>query len=127
MEAQVVQVREVEPGETIGYGASHRATQRMTVAVVGIGYADGLPRLLSDRGEVFADGCLCPMLGRVSMDLTAIDATGVTLQAGDWVEVFGPNLPVDEVAAKASTIAYEILTGISKRVERRYEGKFNAD
>ena len=127
LEAQVVQVREVEPGETIGYGASHRAAQRMTVAVVGIGYADGLPRLLSDRGEVFANGRRCPMLGRVSMDLTAIDATGVGLQAGDWVEVFGPNLPVDEVAAQASTIAYEILTGISKRVERRYEGKFNAD
>ena len=127
LEAQVVQVREVEPGETIGYGASHRAAQRMTVAVVGIGYADGLPRLLSDRGEVFANGRRCPMLGRVSMDLTAIDATGAGLQAGDWVEVFGPNLPVDEVAAQANTIAYEILTGISKRVERRYEGKFNAD
>ena len=121
LEAQVVQVREVEPGDTIGYGASHQAARRMSVAVIGIGYADGLPRLLSDSGEVFANGRRCPMLGRVSMDLTAIDATGVTLQAGDWVEVFGPNLPIDEVAAQASTIAYEILTGISKRVERRYE------
>ena len=120
-EAQVVQVREVEPGDTIGYGASHQAARRMSVAVIGIGYADGLPRLLSDRGEVFANGRRCPMLGRVSMDLTAIDATGVGLQTGDWVEVFGPNLPVDEVAAKASTIAYEILAGISQRVERRYE------
>ena len=122
LEAQVVQVREVEPGETIGYGASHQAARRMSVAVIGIGYADGLPRLLSDRGEVFVNGRRCPMLGRVSMDLTAIDATGVGLQVGDWVEVFGPNLPVDEVAAQASTIAYEILTGISQRVERRYEG-----
>ena len=67
------------------------------------------------------DVALRRVLGRVSMDLTAIDATGVTLQAGDWVEVFGPNLPVDEVAAQASTIAYEILTGISQRVARRYE------
>ena len=120
LEAQVVQIRDVEPGETIGYGASYQAARRMSVAVTGIGYADGLPRLLSDRGEVFANGRRCPMLGRVSMDLTAIDATGVGLQAGDWVQVFGPNLPIDEVAAKTNTIAYEILTGISQRVERRY-------
>ena len=125
LEAQVLQVREVGPGETIGYGASHQAARRMWVAVIGIGYADGLPRLLSSGGEVFAKGRRCPMLGRVSMDLTAIDATGVGLKAGDWVEVFGPNLPVDELAARANTIAYEILTGISRRVERRYEAASN--
>ena len=127
LEAQVVQLRTVGAGEAIGYGASWAAKRPTPVAVLGIGYADGLPRLLSGRGEVFANGRRCPMLGRVSMDLTAIDATGVGLKAGDWVEVFGPNLPVDEVAAKANSIAYEILTGISRRVERRYEAELSAD
>ncbi|MYG13546.1 MAG: alanine racemase [Gammaproteobacteria bacterium] len=126
LEAQVVQVRTVGAGEAIGYGASWTAERPTAVAVLGIGYADGLPRLLSNRGAVAANNRRCPMLGRVSMDLTAIDATGADLAVGDWVEAFGPNLPVDEVAAKANTIAYEILTGISPRVERQYENKFNA-
>ncbi|MXW49762.1 MAG: alanine racemase [Gammaproteobacteria bacterium] len=126
LEAQVVQVRTVGAGEAIGYGASWTAERPTAVAVLGIGYADGLPRLLSNRGAVAANNRRCPMLGRVSMDLTAIDATGADLAVGDWVEAFGPNLPVDEVAAKANTIAYEILTGISPRVERQYERRFNA-
>ncbi len=121
LEAQVVQVRTVQAGEAIGYGASWTAERPTAVAVLGIGYADGLPRLLSNCGALFANSRRCPALGRVSMDLTAIDATGADLAVGDWVEAFGPNLPVDEVAAKASTIAYEILTGVSPRVERLYE------
>ncbi len=121
LEAQVVQVRTVRVGEAIGYGASWTARRPTAVAVLGIGYADGLPRLLSNCGAVVANNRRCPILGRVSMDLTAIDATGAGLATGDWVEAFGPNLPVDEVAAQASTIAYEILTGISQRVQRLYE------
>ena len=122
LEAQVVQMRMVGTGEAIGYGASWTAKRPTTAAVLGIGYADGLPRLLSNRGAVAANNRRCPVLGRVSMDLTAIDAADTGLAVGDWVEVFGPNLPVDEVAAWANTIAYEILTGIAGRVERRYEG-----
>ena len=95
------------------------------MAILGIGYADGLPRLLSNQGAVAVNDRRCPILGRVSMDLTAIDATGAGLKVGDWVEVFGPNLAVDEVAEQANTIAYEILTGISPRVERLYEHEFN--
>ena len=121
LEAQVLQLREVEAGQTIGYGASHQAARRTSVAILGIGYADGLPRALSNRGEVFVNDRRCPMLGRVSMDLTAVDATGTGLATGDWVEVFGPNLPVDEVAAKVNGIAYEILTSVSARVERLYD------
>ena len=126
LEAQVVQMRSVGTGAAIGYGASWTAKRPTTAAVLGIGYADGLPRLLSNRGAVAANNRRCPVLGRVSMDLTAIDATDTELATGDWVEVFGPNLPVDEVAAGANTIAYEILTGIAGRVERRYEGGINA-
>lgn len=121
LEAQVVQVRTVGAGEAIGYGASWAAKRATAVAVLGIGYADGLPRRLSNRGEAFANGRRCRMLGRVSMDLTVIDATDAGLAAGDWVEVFGPNRPIDQLAAQADTIAYEILTGISPRVERQCE------
>ena len=125
LEAQVVQARTVGAGEAIGYGASWTADRPTAVAVLGIGYADGLPRLLSNQGAVAVNDRCCPILGRVSMDLTAIDATGTGLRVGDWVEVFGPNLAVDEVAEQANTIAYEILTGISPRVERLYEHEFN--
>ncbi len=129
LEAQVVQVRNLAAGEAVGYGASWTAKRPTAVAVLGIGYADGLPRLLSNCGAVATNNRRFPMLGRVSMDLTAIDGTGAGLAVGDWMEVFGANLPVDEVAAKANTIAYEILTGISPRVERRYEalGQPHAD
>ena len=121
LEAAVVQVRELRPSASVGYGATYTASARRRVAVLGVGYADGLPRVLSNSGEVFAAGRRRPIIGRVSMDLTTVDATDAALQVGDWVEIFGPNLSVDEVAAKANTIAYEILTGISGRVPRLYD------
>ncbi len=121
LETEVVQVREVAVGETVGYGATYQVARRGRAAIVGIGYADGLPRALSNCGKMFAHGRQSPIVGRVSMDLTVIDATEVDLAVGDWVEVFGPNLPVDAVAAQANTIAYEMLTGLSKRVARVYE------
>lgn len=117
---QVVQTRDLTVGDAIGYGASHQAEAPTRVAVVGIGYGDGLPRALSNRGAFFAGGRRCPILGRVSMDLTAIDATNANLSVGDWVEAFGANLPLDEVAAQARSIAYEVLTGIGGRVQRVY-------
>ena len=120
LEGQVVLTRDLPPGETIGYGASYQAEAPMRVAVVGIGYGDGLLRLLSNCGTLFAKDRRCPVIGRISMDLTTIDMTGVDLAPGDWVEAFGANLPVEEVAAKANTFAYEILTGITKRVARVY-------
>lgn len=121
LEAAVVQVRELPPGASIGYGATYTTSAKRRVAVLGIGYADGLPRALSNCGEVVAAGRRCPIIGRVSMDLTTVDATDAALQVGDWVEIFGGSLTVDEVAAKADTLAYEILTGISGRVPRLYD------
>ena len=121
LEAPVVQVREVQAGESSGYGATWEAGAPRRLAVLGIGYADGLPRLLSNRGEAVANGRRCPIVGRVSMDLTVIDVTDTRVAVGDRVELFGPALPVDEVARQAGTIAYELLAGISPRVERVYE------
>ena len=120
LEGEVLQVRRVRAGESVGYGGSRVLARDATVAVVGAGYADGVPRLLSNRGEVAFAGLRLPILGRVSMDLTQVDATDVAIEPGDWVEFFGPTVGVDEVAAWSQTIAYEVLTGIGRRVQRRY-------
>ena len=122
LEAMVMQVRQVAPGETAGYGATWRCARPGRVAVLGLGYADGLPRCLSNRGEALVGGRRCPVVGRVSMDLTVVDVTDTSAAAGDWAQVFGPELPVDEVARRADTIAYELLTAISPRVQRVHEG-----
>lgn len=119
-EGQVLQVRTVRAGETVGYGAGRTLERDAEVAVVGVGYADGVRRSLSNRGGVAFAGKRLPIIGAVSMDLTHLDATGTGLARGDWVEFCGPNLSVDEMARGADTIAYEILTGIGNRVERRY-------
>lgn len=122
LEATVVQIREVAAGESVGYGATWTSGKSRRLGVLGIGYADGLPRSLSNCGEAMVRGKRCPIVGRVSMDLTVIDVTGVRAIAGDWVELFGAELPIDEVARQADTFAYELLTGISPRVQRVYEG-----
>jgi alanine racemase len=120
LEGRILQLRSVAPGESVGYGAAFTATHPMAVAIVGVGYADGLPRLLSDRGEAALDGRRCRIVGRVSMDLTTIDVTGATARIGDWVELFGNNVLVDEVAAWAQTVPYEILTRLGPRLAREY-------
>jgi alanine racemase len=120
MEGRILQLRQVAPGESIGYGATFTASAVMEVAVVGLGYADGLPRLLSNRGEASFAGRRCPIVGRVSMDLTVIDVTGLGARLDDWVEFFGPNVLLDEVAAWAQTAPYEVLTGLGPRLQREY-------
>ena len=122
LEATVVQIREVAGGDSVGYGATWTSGKSRRLAVLGIGYADGLPRSLSNCGAAVVAGERCPIVGRVSMDLTVIDVTGARVGVGDWVELFGAQLPIDEVARQAGTIAYELLTGISARVGRIYEG-----
>lgn len=120
LSASVLQVRHVSAGESVGYGATYVASADVQVATLGIGYADGVPRMLSNRGEVWIAGQRCPIIGRVSMDLTLVDVSGLGVQPGDRAELFGERISVDEVASWADTIAYEIFTGIGSRVERVY-------
>jgi alanine racemase len=120
LEGRVLQIRDIAAGETVGYGATYTAPAPLRAAVVGLGYADGLPRLLSNRGEAAVAGTRCPIIGRVSMDLTVIDVSRVAADLDDWVEFFGPTVTVDEVAGWAGTIAYEVLTGIGPRPQRVY-------
>ncbi len=121
LEAPVLQVRTLRPGDTVGYGGTWRSEDLRRLAVLGIGYADGLPRRLSNRGQAVVRGKRCPIVGRVSMDLTILDVTDCDVQPGDWAELFGPQLPINEVARAADTIAYELLTGIAARVARIHE------
>ena len=119
IEAPILQVREVEPGETFGYGATISAPSKMRAATVALGYADGFLRALGGRGYGFLGGARRPILGRVSMDLTIIDVTGCAAAApGAMVEFLGPNAPLDDVAALAGTASYEILTTFAGTVRR---------
>jgi alanine racemase len=128
LEARILQVRDVAAGETIGYGAALRLREEARVAILSAGYADGYHRMAGSSddhpgGRVALRGRQAPVLGRVSMDLMAIDVSHIPgVSEGDWVELFGPTRPVDEVAAAAGTIGYEFLTGVSRRAARRYVG-----
>jgi alanine racemase len=122
LEAPIVQVRAVAEGESIGYGARFVADRAYRAAVVAAGYADGFPRATIDAQVWFA-GAHRRILGRVSMDLIAIDVTGCEdAQPGAMVELLGANVPVDEVAAAAGTVAHEVLTRLGHRAERVYLG-----
>jgi alanine racemase len=123
VEAPILQVRVVPRGESVGYGAVWTASQTTRVAIVAAGYADGVPRAAFPRGAVWFDGALRPMLGRVSMDLIAVDVTDCdAARPGAMVELFGANLPVDVAAEAAGTTAYERLTRLTLRATRRYIG-----
>lgn len=122
--ARVLALRDVGAGEAVGYGGAYVAAAPTRVAVLGIGYADGVSRRLQG-GEVVYRGVRLPIIGRISMDLLHVDASAVadTLMLGDWVEIFGKAISLEEAAAWAGTINYEVLTGIGARVRRCYVGE----
>lgn len=119
LEAPILQVRAVPPGESVGYDATFTAQAPARVAIVPIGHADGLLRASAGHGFVFFDGARRPILGSVSMDLVAVDVTGCeAARPGAMAEIIGPNALVDDVAKAAGTISYEILVRLSSRAER---------
>jgi len=123
LEAPILQVRVVPRGESIGYGAAYTASQTTRIAILAVGYADGLPRAAHPRGAVWFDGARRPLLGRVSMDLIAVDVTDCdAARPGALMQIIGPNLPVDDAAAAAGTTAYELLTRIAPRALRVVKG-----
>ena len=115
MRAQVLQLRKIPRGTRVGYGGTFEARRDSVLATIGAGYADGIPRALSNKGKVYASGNYCPIVGRVSMDTLHIDVTGLSIEEGDWVELIGSNIRLDELALLSGTIAYEILIGLGKR------------
>lgn len=122
LHAPILQTRNVRPGESVGYDAIFTAERPMTVAIIAAGYADGVLRSAQPRGYGWLQGAPRPFLGRISMDLIALDVSGCDARAGDSVELLGPNSALDDVAARAGTIAYEVLTRLAPRVARRYVG-----
>src|SRR5262249_26278117 len=123
LEAKIIQTRRVDRGMTVGYGAAHAIERPGRIAIVGLGYGDGLPRSLADRGYAVLGGERIPVVGRVSMDLIALDVSatppGLALP-GATVELIGPHHSVEELASEAGTNGYEMLTALGGRYRRVY-------
>lgn len=122
LRTRVAAVRELPAGTCVSYGRTATLEEARTLAVLPIGYADGLFRLLSNQGGVLLAGHRCPIVGRVCMDMCMADVTGLTVRPGDAAEVFGEALPVEEWADRVGTIQYELLCAVSRRVPREYFG-----
>jgi alanine racemase len=130
LKGRIIQVRTINKGDTVGYGAAFTATRPSRIAIVAVGYADGFLRsAAAARGkpaaEVVVAGKRCPVAGRVSMDLLAIDVTDLSdgaVRRGDFATLIGGRVSVDDLAAGMGTIGYEILTHLGRRYHRVYKG-----
>ncbi|MES2816750.1 MAG: alanine racemase [Pseudomonadota bacterium] len=116
----VIQTREVAPGEAVGYGCTWVADRPSLIATLAAGYADGLPRTLSNKAHLWDGDTPCPLVGRVSMDLITVDITHLP-EVPKSLDILGPNQPVDALADMAGTIGYELLTALGPRYTRRYQ------
>lgn len=138
--ARVLAVREVVPGEGVGYAASWQSGAPARIAVMAMGYADGYLRALSSPpmsgkqgesgGRVYIGGEVAPVVGRISMDMTTVDITHLpegAVKRGDMAELIGPHIGVDELGLRAGTIGYEILTALGARYMRRYKSSNGPD
>ncbi|MCQ2346422.1 MAG: alanine racemase [Paludibacteraceae bacterium] len=121
LKTTLLSVKTVPAGETIGYGRHTTLTEDRVIGVIPIGYADGFDRRFSNYGgEVLVRGRRCPIVGNVCMDQAMVDITGTDAQPGDSVEIFGEHISLEELATKLGTISYEVLTSVSRRVNRQY-------
>jgi alanine racemase len=130
LKARIIQVRTINRGDTVGYGAAFTATRPSRIAIVAVGYADGFLRSAAaarskPAAEVGVAGKRCPVAGRVSMDLLAVDVTDLAdgaVRRGDFATLIGGRLSVDDLAAGMGTIGYEVLTHLGRRYHRVYKG-----
>ena len=118
LQSEVIAVKAVKQGETVGYGGAWRALRSTRMAVVAGGYGDGYPRSTGPGAPVLVNGHHAPLIGRVSMDMITVDATDLPVVAiGDPVVLWGEGVPVEDVARHAGTIPYELICGVSQRVQ----------
>jgi alanine racemase len=125
LKARILQVRDVDAGETVGYGATHRMERPSRIATIAVGYADGWLRSASDRGSAAIAGQRVPVVGRISMDLLTLDVTEIAAdraKPGAYVDLLDATHGIDEAAAAARTIGYEMLTLLGRRYARVYRG-----
>lgn len=121
LKSTILQTKNVNPGETVGYGRRGIVTRPTRIAIVPVGYADGINRRLSNgRGAFVVNGQKAPVIGNICMDMTMIDVTEINAAEGDEVEIFGEENTLEEMAQQLGTIPYEVLTSISERVKRVY-------
>jgi alanine racemase len=130
LKGRIIQVRSVAKGDAVGYGATFSATRPSRIAVIAVGYADGFLRSAAagkgkPAGEVVVAGKRCPVAGRVSMDLIAVDVTDLpegSARRGDFATLIGEGMSVDDLAAGMGTVGYEVLTNLGRRYHRIYKG-----
>ena len=121
LKTTILQIHDCEVGQTIGYGRKYILNRPSRIAAIPIGYADGIDRRLGNHNcEVLINGHRAPIVGNICMDICMIDVTDIPCKEGDRVEIFGENLPIQEIAKRLDTISYEVLTSISSRVKRIY-------
>ncbi len=121
LRSKVIQVKHIQPGETVGYSRKGVVDKPTTVVTIPIGYADGLSRMLGNGNySMMLNGVLVPTIGNISMDTCTLDATGVDVKEGDEVVVFGQHPTISHMAKALGTIPYEVLTSVSQRVKRVY-------
>jgi alanine racemase len=118
LQTEVIAVKDVREGETVGYGGAWRAPRDSRMAVVAAGYGDGYPRSVESGTPLLVNGRRAPIVGRVSMDMVTVDVTDLPgVATGDPVVLWGEGVPVEEVARHAGTIPYELICGVSQRVQ----------
>lgn len=123
LRARIIAVQNLEPGDAVGYGSKWTAERPSRIGVIACGYADGYPRAMPNGSPVWVKGHRVPTTGAVSMDMMEVDLTDFPdVGEGDWAELWGQNLPVNELAARAGTIGYELICKVMPRVPVRVEG-----
>ena len=130
LKGRIIQVRSINRGDTVGYGATFTASRPSRIAIVAVGYADGFLRSAGATkakaaAQVIVAGKRCPIVGRVTMDLMAVDVTDLpegTVRRGDFATLIGNGIDVDELGAAMGTVGYEVLTSLGARYHRVYKG-----
>ena len=125
LKARIIQVREVPAGTPVGYGGTYMTERATRLAILPVGYADGYPRTLGSRGYAFIGNHAVPVVGRVSMDLMTLDVGGLpaaSTHVGTWVDLIRGRTMLDDLAARAGTIGYELLTSLGRRFARQWRG-----
>ncbi len=117
----ISQIKDVQAGETVGYGGVFRLEKAARIAILPVGYADGISRRLGNgNGHVYIHGRRCPIVGNVCMDMSMVDISDLDCRSGDTVELIGAQISIEELASAQGTIGYEVLTSIPPRVKRSY-------
>jgi alanine racemase len=119
-QARVIAIRRMHPGDTASYGATWKASRPTTLATLAAGYADGIPRSLSNRGRIEIGGAVYTIAGRVTMDMTVVDVGDAPVAIGDIATIWGGDVTLTDQAELAGTNSYELLTALGTRVVRRY-------